>query len=75
MSLSARAIALQGVGFSAGLLAVQGLADFGAAVVIPVQPASSTNTGRIIYVHGPSPWAVRRKRRDEALLLGHRWEL
>lgn len=38
MSLDARAIALQGVGFAPILLALQGFADAGLAVVVPARP-------------------------------------
>ena len=37
------------------------------------QPAASSAVH--IVIAGRLPWDLRRKRRDEALLLGRRWEL
>lgn len=65
------ALAVEGVGFGAYALATRGLLADDA----DGEGDGLRSTGRIFYVHGPSPWAVRRKRRDEALLLGRRWNL
>jgi hypothetical protein len=64
-----------GLGRRGGLLSSRGLGRRRSSAIVAPSEALPSLDGVTIVIEGRAPWGTRRKRRDEALLLGHRWDL